>query len=297
MSTQDHYSTLGVLPDAEDVVITAAYRALAQRYHPDRWQSDPAEAHKRMSALNAAYQTLGDKKLRAEYDRSRRQNSQQDFASEEAPDYSDAFASALSEVEARWLLACTIYPDLKTLRAGLTKISTSLAFAYVTSLLESKIYEKRYELSAHLELTFLQRFFGTNDILIKYAKDLILNGRKDAAKALNRFVDVMGSQIDPLLLISRIDKDFGFRKAREQAAKERQERSSREQLVHAVRNLGYYKEARQLAEMLGYQTTEVGGGLLSSPSVTVKPPNGDSINFKNSVAFVYWVKNTLCSNL
>ena len=33
---KDYYSILGVMPDAQDIVIKAAYRALAQRYHPDR---------------------------------------------------------------------------------------------------------------------------------------------------------------------------------------------------------------------------------------------------------------------
>ena len=37
-SDKDYYRILGVLDDAEDIVIKAAYRALAQRYHPDRWQ-------------------------------------------------------------------------------------------------------------------------------------------------------------------------------------------------------------------------------------------------------------------
>ena len=74
MINQDHYSTLGVLPDAEDIVITAAFRALAQRYHPDRWKGDSAEAHRRMSEINAAYQVLGDKKRRADYDTSRTQD-------------------------------------------------------------------------------------------------------------------------------------------------------------------------------------------------------------------------------
>lgn len=36
---KDYYATLGVTPQAEDVVIKAAYRALAQRYHPDRFAS------------------------------------------------------------------------------------------------------------------------------------------------------------------------------------------------------------------------------------------------------------------
>ena len=92
MSKQDHYSTLGVLPDAEEIVITAAYRALAQRYHPDRWKGDKDEAHRRMSAINAAYHTVGDKTRRAEYDKSRSPSSQQEFSSEESQDYSEAFS-------------------------------------------------------------------------------------------------------------------------------------------------------------------------------------------------------------
>ena len=59
----------------------------------------------------------------------------------------------------------------------------------------------------------------------------------------------------------------------------------------------YYKEARELAELLGYKTEEVGGGFWSSTSFTVKPPRGDSLTFKNEVAFVQWVKSTLCANL
>ena len=37
---KDYYLILGVLPDAQDVVIKAAYKALVQRYHPDRFQGE-----------------------------------------------------------------------------------------------------------------------------------------------------------------------------------------------------------------------------------------------------------------
>ena len=140
MKTRDFYAILGVLPDAEDAVINAAYRALAQRYHPDKWTGDSSEAHRRMSSINEAYETLGNKQRRAEYDKSRTRDSQQEFPSDEGAEYSDAFSSALGEAEERWLVACSIYPDLKNLRATLTKISTSLAFAYVTGLLELKAF-------------------------------------------------------------------------------------------------------------------------------------------------------------
>lgn len=34
---EDLYEVLGVLPDVEQVVTTAAFRLLIAKYHPDRW--------------------------------------------------------------------------------------------------------------------------------------------------------------------------------------------------------------------------------------------------------------------
>jgi curved DNA-binding protein CbpA len=54
----DFYAILGVLPTAKDVVIRAAYRALSQRYHPDKWNGDRIEATRLMQKLNEAYDVL-----------------------------------------------------------------------------------------------------------------------------------------------------------------------------------------------------------------------------------------------
>jgi curved DNA-binding protein CbpA len=66
----DPYKILQVDPEAEDEVIQAAYRRLAQKYHPDR--STGQEAIDRMVAINAAWETIGDPKRRASYDIARR---------------------------------------------------------------------------------------------------------------------------------------------------------------------------------------------------------------------------------
>lgn len=60
----------------------AAYRALAQRYHPDKWNGDPTEAHNRMCAINEAYKVIGDKDRRAEYDKSRDSANQSEYAAD-----------------------------------------------------------------------------------------------------------------------------------------------------------------------------------------------------------------------
>lgn len=66
----DPYKILQVDPEAEDEVIQAAYRRLAQKYHPDR--SPGPDGAERMVAINAARALIGTPERRATYDRERR---------------------------------------------------------------------------------------------------------------------------------------------------------------------------------------------------------------------------------
>lgn len=65
----DPYKVLQVDPEAEDEVIAAAYRRLARKYHPD--VGGGPEAAARMTALNAAWELIGDPARRAGFDRQR----------------------------------------------------------------------------------------------------------------------------------------------------------------------------------------------------------------------------------
>ena len=62
-----HYDTLKVARDAPTEVIRAAYRALSQKYHPDRNPNDAA-ASQSMAVLNAAYDVLSDVEKKRQYD-------------------------------------------------------------------------------------------------------------------------------------------------------------------------------------------------------------------------------------
>ena len=66
----DPYAVLQVLPNAEQEVITAAFKALALKYHPDH--DGTRRAADKMAALNRAYALLRDPTARAAFDRSRR---------------------------------------------------------------------------------------------------------------------------------------------------------------------------------------------------------------------------------
>lgn len=61
-----HYDTLGVTRTAPPEVIKAAYRALSQKWHPDKNKS--VEAPMRMRELNNAWAILSDAKARVAYD-------------------------------------------------------------------------------------------------------------------------------------------------------------------------------------------------------------------------------------
>ena len=203
---KDYYVILGVLPDAEDIVIKAAYKALVQRYHPDRYKGNAQEAQRKTAELNEAYEILSNPAKRTDYERTRKasQGSTSDYDEEESNDGYSSF----QELDEDWQFALEYYPDLAQLEARLRKISMPLSIGFRQAMLETKDFDNRQKIAKILEQRFLENYFGSHPKVIEFAMKLILDGKKSGAKELNRTINVIGSKADPTHVIEKLNTKY-----------------------------------------------------------------------------------------
>ena len=201
----DFYAVLGVLPDAEDVVIRAAYKALAQRYHPDKHQNKD-EAARRMAEVNLAYEVLGDPEKRRRYDEARAtvNGSAYSDVSDAATDEDNGFVQSQKD----WELAAQFYPDLVEIFERLNRIAQRLAYTFMFYLLETKKFDQRLKIAADMEQKFLEKYFGTDKDILDFARTLISKGDKSALSYLNNSIRVLGTSTDPFKIITKIIREF-----------------------------------------------------------------------------------------
>ena len=64
---KDPYEILGVPKTASEAEIKKAFRSLAKKHHPDKHAGDAA-AKKKFQEISGAYDILGDKQKRAQFD-------------------------------------------------------------------------------------------------------------------------------------------------------------------------------------------------------------------------------------
>ena len=68
MKPENYYAILGVRHDADEVVIAAAHRALARKYHPDTSGSNSDISLRQFRLVQEAFATLKDNQKRKKYD-------------------------------------------------------------------------------------------------------------------------------------------------------------------------------------------------------------------------------------
>lgn len=209
---KDYYLILGVTPDTEDVVIKAAYKALIQRYHPDRYSGDNEYAKAKTVELNEAYEVLSNPAKRQEYDRQRSKEKSQAYETDE-PEQSKASDSQDGE----WALAVEYYPDLVVIETRLRKIAARLAVSYRQYLLSTKQFEQRHQIAQKSEKYFLEAYFGKNPSIVSFAKRLIMDGKQEGARELNRVVSVIGTSNANDVIAKLTQKYYPVREPKERS--------------------------------------------------------------------------------
>lgn len=203
---KDYYQILGVLDDAEDIVIRAAYRALSQRYHPDKLESNAKDANIRMAEINEAYGVLSDSSKRKKYDETRECHK---FGSDlDAENIAKASSDFLDSINKDWTIAKNHYPEIQNNFSALEKYSYLLAFAYKLILLDSQQFNENHAIYLRLKNAFLKTYFGDSQVINRFAQELILEGQIDAAKELNDHVRVLGKSLIPEKVIKEIGKKY-----------------------------------------------------------------------------------------
>jgi curved DNA-binding protein CbpA len=202
---KDYYRILGILEDAEDIVIKAAYKALAQKYHPDKFQGDAKHAKQRMQEINEAYAILSDVTARQKYDGERGKPEYEDDSNEDAEDL-------LHTLDKDWSDATEYFPDLVGIAFKLSKFSKQLEYTFKVIVIEKKDFNNRFQLAKKLKENYLEKYFGTNKEVHEFAEKMFQFDRRDILQKLNRAVNLLGSEIDPKVIINKLYSDMESQK-------------------------------------------------------------------------------------
>lgn len=208
---KDYYEILGINPKAEIVIITAAYRALVQIYHPDKWKGDKKIGEQKIRDINEAYETLKDASKRKKYD-------EQYFSfKKEANDFDkDNFNEEYNVYDKiivkSWKFAQEYYPEIVSYYNELKKINKNLAWQFQVICVEDKCFSDAKNVYSALKNDFLTRFFGKNKELNQLALDAILKGNKQIAKEINQAVNILGENAAQEIKIKILNKFSSFYK-------------------------------------------------------------------------------------
>jgi len=263
------YQILGVQPDAEDVVIKAAYRALSQRYHPDKWVGDPKVGSDRMTELNRAYAVLSDIDQRRIYDNELRTNGRESEYPETEP-AEEIYEEAISEQDLDWQYAAQFFPEIDRHLNDLKKINYGLAFTYRSILLSMKSFKEASLIKQRLKKSFLERYFGSDQLYLDFAEKLIEQRKRPPLLELNRAIRILGNSVRPDEVIQRIKHKYHLDQV-----------SVTPELLEKIRRLrkgGGPPLAIEILANLGYEVIERKvGGFFGGYNYDVISPDGNKL--------------------
>jgi hypothetical protein len=181
-TVRTHYDILGVAPDSPEVVIKAAYRALAKEFHPDRADANATDTN-RFIEIQEAYAVLSKPASRSEYDEELREAAlfQSPPMVPEAEVGGAPAPPALNGAEHS-------ASDIERICARLALYSDTLAQSFHEAHLRGECGDDPWRFAGEMEKGFFRQYFGEDPDIQALAKMLMLSSRTAAAMALNKLV-------------------------------------------------------------------------------------------------------------
>jgi hypothetical protein len=177
-----YYDVLGVAADTPDVVIKAAFRALAKQYHPDQAHADPGDTDRFIEIQNA-YAVLSKPDSRSKYD-AELEEASVDFAP--PPAAAPHGGEMLSPVQ--WSSASHSAADIERICTRLGLYSEPLAQAFREDYLRGECGDDPWRCAEEMESSFFREYFGEDPDVQAFARLLLLRSLTGAAASLNQLV-------------------------------------------------------------------------------------------------------------
>jgi hypothetical protein len=174
-----YYDVLGVAADTPDVVIKAAFRALAKEYHPDRANAESGDTDKFIE-IQTAYAVLSKPESRSEYDAELRETFPSLAAGDGIP------GRALSPLH--WPSVPYSSADIERICARLSLYSEALAQSFHEALLRGECTPDPWRFADEMEKSFFREYFGEDPDVQAFARLLLLGSRTGAALTLNQLM-------------------------------------------------------------------------------------------------------------
>lgn len=237
----NHYQALGVNQEAEPEVIKAAYKALSNKYHPDKNSSKSAGI--KMRAINEAYEILSDSSKRSEYDKELSKGgkeSEENFDDDNAESVFNDFDKQTSE---DWSFAVEYFPNIDANYKSLSRISLRTANTYRLQLLANKKYKEADLLASSYKDVFLRKTFGSDSRVRFFGEQLLLNKDIDAAQELNRAVCMFQGQADIREIAEKIcvKHNSGWYKKMEKEREKEREEEREEERKNQEKNIRFFR--------------------------------------------------------
>jgi hypothetical protein len=202
----NYYQILGVDKNAETIVIRSAYKAMVQKYHPDKAvdQKQIDKYLEKTKLINEAYNVLSDEFKRKQYDEGflKNKKSEKTQNNEGVKKDSDPSSKKQSNPSSDdWETVIKYFPDVNIYYTELKEVSEVLAAEFKLSILNKKEFKKAKAFSEELKKQFFYDVFGNYKECHDFSLWLLKNKKKELFLEFREIFCIMSKSIDSKDLI------------------------------------------------------------------------------------------------